>query len=372
MKNNGLPIFENDSLQTRTTKIGAIFTAVFWLIFLICSFVIKPQPKKPKYKEVQIVLSSTPVVKKEAEAPAPAEAAPTTTAPAEKTPEPVKETVKEPAKAEVKKTEPAKPAVKKPEPAKTAPKSAAKKPEPAKTAPKTAPASAPAKTQPAVEPVEYAVDPMEAFNQQVAKKHKQISNDKFDSLFDADPVEPSPSSSQSQTVKPVENSFSGSAGTVGDTSTNTRQTSTSEESKNEEKASSSTTGKLGKIENTTFKGVAVGGVQAETNVKAKASGSGKTMMEMTDGTQRALLDPSEPIINLSEKAASTIDGSKTVTINFKVVESGNVPRGEISITPASALSEIVRNEIYDQISKWRFESAEFVSTAKFEYKIIKK
>lgn len=349
MKNNGLPIFENDSLQTRTTKIGAIFTAVFWLIFLICSFVIKPQPKKPKYKEVQIVLSSTPVVKKEAEAPAPAEAAPTTTAPAEKTPEPVKETVKEPAKAEVKKTEPAKPAVKKPEPAKTAP--------------------APAKTQPAAEPVEYAVDPMEAFNQQVAKKPKQ----EFDwSMFDDDPVETSPSSSQSQTVKPVENSFYGSAGTAADTSTNTRQTSTSEKSKNEEKASSSTTGKLGKIENTTFKGVSVGGVQAETNVKAKASGSGKTMMEMTDGTQRALLDPSEPIINLSEKAASTIDGSKTVTINFKVVESGNVPRGEISITPASALSEIVRNEIYDQISKWRFESAEFVSTAKFEYKIIKK
>lgn len=369
MKNNGLPIFENDSLQTRTTKIGAIFTAVFWLIFLICSFVIKPQPKKPKYKEVQIVLSSTPVVKKEAEAPAPAEAAPTTTAPAEKTPEPVKEAVKEPAKAEVKKTEPVKPAAKKPEPAKTAPKPAAKKPEPAKTAPKTAPAPAPAKTQPVEETVEYAVDPMEAFNQQVAKKPKQ----EFDwSMFDDEPVETSPSSSQSQTVKPVENSFSGSAGTAADTSTNTRQTSTSEESKNEEKASSSTTGKLGKIENTTFKGVAVGGVQAETNVKAKASGSGKTMMEMTDGTQRALLDPSEPIINLSEKAASTIDGSKTVTINFKVVESGNVPRGEISITPASALSEIVRNEIYDQISKWRFESAEFVSTAKFEYKIIKK
>ena len=71
----GTPLFGEGSSVSHTSEFFAIAgTVLFWLIFLIFSFVIKPQPKK-KYKEVQIVLSSTPVVQKSQDASAPAEAA---------------------------------------------------------------------------------------------------------------------------------------------------------------------------------------------------------------------------------------------------------------------------------------------------------
>ena len=56
---------------------------------------------------------------------------------------------------------------------------------------------------------------------------------------------------------------------------------------------------------------------------------------------------------------------------FKVVESGNVPQNEIQITPASILTEIVKSEIIEQISRWRFEAANYIAFAEFDYKIVK-
>ena len=53
------------------------------------------------------------------------------------------------------------------------------------------------------------------------------------------------------------------------------------------------------------------------------------------------------------------------------VESGNVPQNEIQITPASILTEIVKSEIIEQISRWRFEAADYVAFAEFDYKIVK-
>ena len=108
-----------------------------------------------------------------------------------------------------------------------------------------------------------------------------------------------------------------------------------------------------------------------TNVKSKTSGSGKIEMQMSNGRSRALISPAKPVINLSAQAASTIDSSITVTIKFRVVEAGNVPRAEISITPESTLHQLVRDEIRNQISTWRFEPADYAATATFEYKIVK-
>ena len=72
----GTPLFGEDSSVSHTSEFFAIAgTILFWLLFLIFTCIIKPLPKKPEYKEVQIVLSSTPVVQKTEEAPAPAEAA---------------------------------------------------------------------------------------------------------------------------------------------------------------------------------------------------------------------------------------------------------------------------------------------------------
>ena len=73
------PLFGPDSNpQNTSSKLGIIGTAIFWLLVLIFLAVAKPLESKPKYKEVQIVLSSTPSVKKAEEAPAPEAAAPAT------------------------------------------------------------------------------------------------------------------------------------------------------------------------------------------------------------------------------------------------------------------------------------------------------
>ena len=360
-----IPLFGQDSVPQHTSNVfGLVGTAIFWLLFLLFSVIIKPVPKKPKYKEVQIVLSSTPVKEKAKEAPAPAEPA--------AAPAPAVETLtQEPAPVE------SKPAAAKPkiaEPKKTAakPKQAEQKPaasKPAQAKPKTTPS--PKAVEP-VKEIEYAVDPMEAFNQQVAKKPKK----EFDwSQFDDEPVSENTENETSvQKVQQVESGFSGSAGTTTQASTNQRVTSstTSTNKVQSQAVSSATSAALGKISDTTYTGKAVAGIQSQSSVKTAASGSGKVMVEMTDGTQRALLEPAQPIINLSEAAAELIDGSKTVTIQLQVVESGNVPRGNILITPAAILPEQVRFEIYDQISKWLFEAADYTSTAKFEYKIVKK
>ena len=349
----GTPLFGEGSSVSHTSEFFAIAgTVLFWLIFMIFSFVIKPQPKKPEYKEVQIVLSSTPVVEKTSEAPAPAEAAsasaaessprePAETQPVvETTPAPV---VKETPKPTVKKTETPKPLPEK----------------------KSVPKPVPQKT--VSEPIEYAVDPMEAFAAQTAQKQKKD----FDwSQFDDDEPAESSTSSQVKTVQNNEPAFSGSAGTATSVDSTKVTSSSSTGNTKGQSASESTSRSLEGIKNSTFKGNAANGVQSETSVKTKASGSGKVEMEMSNGRSRALISPARPVINLSAEAAATIDASITVSISFKVNEQGNV--SGITISPAAAFKTIVKQEITAQLLDWIFEPADYTATATFEYKIVKK
>lgn len=351
----GTPLFGEGSSVSHTSEFFAIAgTVLFWLLFLIFSFVIKPQPKK-KYKEVQIVLSSTPVVQKTEEASAPSEAASASAASAQSEPAQTQPVVETPAPAP--KAEPVQKTVETPKP---------------KTQPQPKPSSAakpaPAPQQTMSEPIEYAVDPMEAFAAQTAKKTKQD----FDwSQFDDDEPAETTTSTQSRTVQNNEPAFSGSAGAAAtEDSSKVTSTSSSTGSKSDT-ASSSTSNALQEIKNSTFKGNAANGVQSETSAKTKTSGTGKVEMEMSNGRSRALLYPEKPAINLSAPAAATIDKSTpAVSVTFKVLESGNVI--EIKITPESVLSQIVRDEIKNQISKWRFEPADYIAAATFEYKIVKK
>lgn len=361
----GTPLFGEGSSVSHTSEFCAIAgTVLFWLLFLIFSFVIKVQPKK-QYKEVQIVLSSTPVVQKTEEAPAPAEAASAAAASSQSEPSQTQPIVETPAP----KAEPA--PVKETPKTKTQPQ---QKKETAKTqaqpetavAAKPAPAPKPAPQKTVSEPIEYAVDPMEAFAAQTAKKTKQ----EFDwSQFDDDEPAETTTSTQSRTVQNNAPAFSGSAGAAA-TSESSKVTSTSSNAGSKSNtASSSTASALQGIKNSTFKGNAANGVQSETSAKTKTSGSGKVEMEMSNGRSRALLSPASPVINLSAQAAATIDTSKTVTINFKVLNAGNVT--DIMITPESILASIVRDEIKAQISKWLFEADDYTATATFEYKIVK-
>lgn len=377
----GTPLLGEDSNPQHTSEFFAIAgTVLFWLIFSIFSFVIKPQPDKPKYKEVQIVLSSTPVIQKTEEAPAPAEAASASAASTESVVEQIVETpaVEPPApKVEtppvIKETPPAPKAVEKkvetPKP-KTTPKQEPKKEAPKTTTQKTQ-TPAPAKKTEPVEPVSYAVDMSGGidFNSQTNKKPKKEVD--WDAMFGDDEPATTQSTNQVKTVQNNTPAFSGTAGKADPVADQKVTSTTSNSNSKSQNASSSTSSALEGIKNSSFKGNAENGIQSQTNVMSKTSGSGKVEMEMSNGRSRALISPAKPVINLSAQAAATIDSSITVTIRFRVVEAGNVPRAEITITPESTLHQLVRDEIRNQISTWRFEPADYAATATFEYKIVK-
>lgn len=361
----GKPLFGEDSSVSHTSEFFALAgTIVFWLLFLIFSFVIKPQPKK-QYKEVQIVLSSTPVVQKIEEAPALAEAASASAASAPSEPAQVQPVIETPPAPAVKETP--KPVPKKVETPKPKAQPQAKK-EPAKTQSQPKPAEKPAPvTQKTVsEPIEYAVDPMEAF----ANQTKQQPKKEFDwSQFDDDDMEETSTPDQVRTVHSNEPAFSGAAGTAASTeSAKVTSTSSSNNSKSQN-ASTSTSNALQGIKNT-FQGNAPNGIESQTSAKTKTSGTGKVEMEMSNGRSRALISPASPVINLSAPAAATIDASITVSISFRVNEKGNV--SGVTISPSSAFKDIVKQEITGQLLDWLFEPADYSATATFEYKIVKK
>ena len=361
-KFKGTPLFGQDSSPQNTSFIlGLIGTGIFWFLLLICALLIKPVQKKPKYKEVQIVLSSTPVKEKVKESSAPAQAASeplpasseTPVAPAnEESTLPVQKS-SAPAKTESAKTQDSKPS-----------KTQLTKPVEKKVA-----APSPAPTEPTIyKSVE------ELMAEQISTKKSTSSDyDPWAAMEDDFEENTNETSSNQNTI--VNNTTPAFEGTAAQTvAKDEPETSSSSSSSTEKKqtASSGTIKALSSIKSQTYAGGnAANGIEAETNVKTTNSGSGKVEMVWSNSSSRALLEPSEPKINLSKAASMTIDGSRKVVIKFRVVESGNVPRAEISITPASILSELVRNEIIDQVSKWRFEAADYSATAEFEYKIVK-
>ena len=361
-KFKGTPLFGQDSSPQNTSNILALIgTALLWLTFLICAFFIKPSVKKPKYKEVHIVLSSTPVKEKVKESSAPAQAASeplsasseTPVAPAnEESTFPVQKS-SAPAKTEPAKTQDSKPS-----------KTQLTKPVEKKVA-----APSPAPTEPTIY---KSVEELMA-EQMATKKSSSSDYDPWDAMEDDFEENTNETSSNQNTI--VNNTTPAFEGTAAQTvAKDETETSSSSSSSTEKKqiASSGTIKALSSIKSQTYAGGnAANGIEAETNVKTTNSGSGKVEMVMSNGSSRALLEPSKPVINLSDAASMTIDGSRKVVIQFRVVESGNVPRAEILITPASILSELVRNEIIDQVSKWRFEAADDSATAEFEYKIVK-
>lgn len=363
-KFKGTPLFGQDSSPQNTSNILALIgTALLWLTFLICAIFIKPSVKKPKYKEVQIVLSSTSVKEKVKESSAPAQAASeplpasseTPVAPAnEESTLPVQKS-SAPAKTESAKTQDSKPS-----------KTQLTKPVEKKVA-----APSPAPTEPTIY---KSVEELMA-EQMAIKKSSSSDYDPWPAMEDDFKENTNETSNTQNTI--VNNTTPAFEGTAAQTvakdepETSSSSSSSSSTEKNQT-ASSGTIKALSSIKSQTYAGGnAANGIEAETNVKTTNSGSGKVEMVMSNGSSRALLEPSKPVINLSDAASMTIDGSRKVVIQFRVVESGNVPRAEILITPESILSELVRNEIKDQVSKWRFEAADDSATAEFEYKIVK-
>lgn len=345
----GTPLFGPDSSVQHTSEFFAIAgTILFWILFLIFSFVIKPQPKKPEYKEVQIVLSSTPVVQKTEESPAPAEqaAAPSAAASAQAEEAPISPIVETPAP-------------------KAQPKPTPKKAEPAK--PSAQPKSTAKPVTTTSEPTKLAksVDDLIA-EMNTSSSKTVISDEDFDKMFDDNDFD-----SSNTTEKKTVTTKSSSTGTAGESASDKSQklTSSSSGSENTQTVSSDTTKTLHNIKNSTYAGKALNGIQSKTEVQTVNSGSGKVTVPMSNGRSRALIDPEEPIINIPPELYYLIDSTRTVKISFKVINSGNVT--DVRISPESSLHSSIRQEIIGQLLFWRFEAADYTATANFEYTIIK-
>ena len=361
------PLFGEDSSPHITSMlVSAIVTLVCWIIFCVLCLVIKFKPQTPQYKEVQIVLSSTPVVEKEKteaaeSAPAAAmqeEAAvvePVETTPVPELPKPVETPV---AQAKV-----------------DAPKKTATPAQTSKTtAPSTSsgtPKSSPKATDPAkkvnFDDFQYATDLSQGvdFNNTTTKKQD------FDWSQFEDSAEPEPQISQQVKTVTTQSSIQGSAG---EASANKNQTQTSQSSgktQTPQSASTATSDALKNIRNTVYSTSSGSNTKSITEAKTTKGSDGTLSMAMKDGTTRVLLNPVPPVIKLSDTAAALIDKTRTVTIEFHVLSSGNVPRGEVTITPVSLLPDDVRKEILDQLSRWQFESSASDARATFEYTIEK-
>ena len=377
------PLFGQDSSPHITSLLlSSIITLVCWIIFCVLCFVIKFQPKTPQYKEVQIVLSSekSDDEREKSKSESAAAAVPELISesfeqeaviPEQEVaiPEPiVEEVVSTPAPAPA----PAKP-VETPN-KETTPAPSPAKTEPAKTDTKTTtPAVTPKATDPAkkvnFDDYQYATDYSDFDLNNVSSNTNKSS---FDwSQFDDSSTETQSTVNQQTNKVTTQSSLSGSAAETS-TEKNQRQTSqTTSKTQTTQTASTATSTALSNIRTTSYSAT-TGDSKSITNAKTSKTSDGQISMEMSDGSTRVLLDPITPAIKLSAEAAALIDSTKIVTIKFRVVESGNVPRAEITISPESILPAAVRNEIYDQLSKWRFETALSSATASFEYTIEKR
>lgn len=397
MRFKKIPLFGKDSSPQHTSNILALIgTLTFWLIFFIFMIVIKPKPQKPKFKEIQIVLpqdfsTQKNTAKKEEKSENQKELSKMQEAQKNEVIEkPVQNEVQQiqtPQETEtVTKAPETKNAVPNNTESKTVQKTQAEsKPEkqkaPEVTKPKTVPIieSKPVQKTESVqnaEPVEYAKSVEELMAEQMTskKKKKEFDWDMFEDDLQEENIQDYVQTQKTKNpVQTQTSSFSGEAGVAADQNVSSIKSESVQKGKNAstQKTSSSTANALAKISNTSFKANTSSGISGQTEVQTEINQDGHVKLKMSNGNTRALLEPLQPVINLSQNAAATIDGSRTVKIRFKVVESGNVPQNEIQITLASILTEIVKSEIIEQISRWRFEAADYVAFAEFDYKIVK-
>lgn len=381
-----IKFWEGSSVNTSLNKTSSIFslivTVILWVLFIICAILIKPAPKQPKFKEVQIVLEPFQMEKKTevaqklaAAAPAPAASVESTesvknespktesipekkNAPSVVTPDaaPVAESKQEP----VKKTEP----VNKPAPVKKA--------EPVKQK-ETVKPKAPVKSVPVAEPepVVYGKSVEELMEEQLAaKSSKKSSFEDFnwDDMFEDD-VEETVSANVNTVTS--QNSISGVAGQMAETSGSGAVSQSQNQRGTDQTVSKNTQNALSGIRNSKFLN-GTGVYDSEVDIKTDGSQADGVRLSMSNGHGRVLLTPKEPKIVISEENAKLIPGTITVKISFTVMESGNVPRVYIQISQSALLPSEVVDEIKDQLKEWRFETADYQATASFDFTIVKK
>ena len=376
----GTPLFGVDSSPHFTSKIlGIAGTVFFWLIFLLSMCFIKFSEKEPEYKEVKIILSSTPLQEVEVDT-APALAASAaqsaesaeTQASAEAASQPAEQiAVEQPAPAKPVET-PVEKAPPKTEQVQSKPAAQQKPATQQKPAAQAKTETVQKESKTAAEPFVPSARDMSGeidFGEKSSSAKKE-----FDwSIFDDDSDVPENQNNTSGSIVTADSSVSGTAGTTTDNAQNHKQESkSSTNNAQQSSASGDTKSKLAGIAEAKFQGQAANGVTSETAVKAKVSGNGQYLMEMKGGSFRCLIKPSEPKIDLSEAACRTVNSNIDVTISFTVTQGGQISEASIIFSPASILSEIVKKEIKETLQTWLFEAVSNTSQASFEYHIKKK
>lgn len=337
----GTPLFGEGSSVSHTSEFFAIAgTILFWLLFLIFSFVIKAQPKKPEYKEVQIVLSSTPVVQKTEEAPAPAEAA-SAESQSEQT-QPVVETPPAPA---VKETP--KPAPKKVE----TPKNTTKKTETPKLEPKTSTTQAPAPT------------PIYKTNEQLLEeqlKNNKIPKEYYDPWANEKEEDVLPQDENRREVKTL-NTISGIAGDASIEENNGRISSEQRTDKVNNNVTQSDY--FDTIRNANGSDISDTGKGITSD---KLKGSDNDSLIWTEGSGRSL--PKIDIVLSDEAKYSMLITKEThFKISFSVDSEGNVIVSTIIIEKEAMLTSIIKNEVRQNVSKWKFGPGNGISKAQFDW-----
>lgn len=344
----GTPLFGEGSSVSHTSEFFAIAgTVLFWLLFLIFSFVIKPHPKK-KYKEVQIVLSSTPVVQKIEEASATSEAASASAASAQSEPAQTQPVVETPAPAP--KAEPVQKTVETPKP------KIQTQPQPK---PSSAAKPAPAPQQTMSEPIEYATDLSGGVDFNKIAKKTPVDNSIFDSM-DSDDINFSDNDSSSRVVN-GQSSMSGTGGTISAFKNEGLKSESLQGAKTEEARHGT---EICKIRDT--KEIVNSESGLGENPK-KSAGKDKNSVVWTDGTGARTYYSLDT--NLSDKAIKSMQVSKATpfTITFSVDADGNVMITTIEIKNEFILSDIIKKEMKEKIGSWKFGKGSGISKAQFDW-----
>lgn len=344
----GTPLFGEGSSVSHTSEFFAIAgTVLFWLLFFIFSFVIKPHPKK-KYKEVQIVLSSTPVVQKTEKASAPSEAASASAASAQSEPAPTQPVVETPAPAP--KAEPVQKTVEAPK------QKTQTQPQPK---PSSAAKPAPAPQQTMSEPIEYATDLSGGVDFNKIAKKTPVDNSIFDSM-DSDDINFSDNDSSSRVVN-GQSSMSGTGGTISAYKNEGLKSESLQGAKTEEARHGT---EICKIRDT--KEIVNSESGLGENPK-KSAGKDKNSVVWTDGTGARTYYSLDT--NLSDKAIKSMQVSKATpfTITFSVDADGNVMITTIEIKNEFILSDIIKKEMKEKIGSWKFGKGSGISKAQFDW-----
>lgn len=376
---------------TNTEIFSMVFTIFLWTAIILCLTLIPVRITEPQkdYETIHISLNSVPEkkveeaslgkpiakadkdepgvppVQKAAEQPKTAEPPKAVEAPkAVEQPKTAAKTVEQPkaaAKTEAKSAP------------KTEPKSAPKT-ETSKQVTKTEPASAP-KTEPKPQQLVKSMEELMAEQSRAAPK-KTVDDYDWDDWDDWDDsstvnVSKTPAKTPVNNAPQQQSSLSGSSAASADSSVNSNASAVSTSgSERDTGVSENTLRQLAGMKSYSTKSGGVTGTLSFNAAEVVGNGGKEYHIEMSGGSMRRLIYPASPELELGD-TGKQIDSGKRVEIRFTVLAGGTVPYSSIKITPESILPPDVYRKIQEQISKWRFETAESDGQATFNYNIMR-